>query len=50
MWRVDGWSTIPTDKLLPGDRIRLHGGKGDEAIIPCDCLLVCLMYILGNVS
>jgi magnesium-transporting ATPase (P-type) len=43
VWRVDGWSIISTEKLVPGDRIKLRVGTGDEAIIPCDCLLVCAL-------
>eukprot|EP01134_Creolimax_fragrantissima_P000954 CFRG0954T1 len=40
VWRYDGWMTLNTEALLPGDKIRLTGGAGDEAIIPCDCLLI----------
>eukprot|EP00124_Ichthyophonus_hoferi_P005598 Ihof_evm1s855 gene=Ihof_evmTU1s855 len=39
--RYEEWQTISTVELLPGDHIRLKsGGKGDEAIIPCDVLLL----------
>ena len=48
MKRVDGWTSISTDKLLPGDHIRLRGAKGDEGIIPCDCLLVSVCKAFGG--
>ncbi len=40
-WRSGAWTTISTEKLVPGDIISLtRGVKGADEVVPCDCLLL----------
>jgi P-type E1-E2 ATPase len=40
VFRAGAWREVPSDDLLPGDILSLRHVRGQNTVVPCDCLVL----------
>lgn len=45
--RINAWTTVSSDELVPGDLIRL---KPSNKVVPCDCLIIAGAVVVNEAS